>query len=335
MSRWSAKNRDGKNLAVENSFRITYKNNTAQERSYGLFGLGSINTTPNQTTTFVNLFLNFNLTGIVNPAIPFFLASFLANTGIRFYARVNNVLTLYAQTIIPAFTGLSSLPSLLAAANITDPFGNTLGKNFIQAHQNQPIGYNGFVDFNFPDIVVDQLEFIAPIPAPSIQSIARPNEQGIFTYSIDPPYPFILIKTDTSVSTQSIEQSGIDNSFGILGIDIYSEDATQVIQGIDYTFKDVNGDSQIFSADPIVDPYQPSISSVQGVDLEKMQINQETTITYNLRPLATANLTINYVKFSIWDFYEFDRVFAQQLRDDFLLQRKLLSADRARNLQIQ
>jgi hypothetical protein len=120
-----------------------------------------------------------------------------------------------------------------------------------------------------------------------------------------------------------------------LCIDIFSDDKEQVLQPVNYTYKDVNGNDFSFGADPVVNPYQPQVGTISCVDLENMQLNQETTLSYQVLPQKTAILTVNYIKFSIWDYYEFDRVFKQQLKHNFLLQKRLLDRDRLNVLQIE
>jgi hypothetical protein len=133
----------------------------------------------------------------------------------------------------------------------------------------------------------------------------------------------------------SIQNDGVDSTIGILCIDIYSTDPEQVSQSIDYTYKDSNGNRITTSADPVVNPYQPQFGSIRCIDSGGIVLNNESTLTYNLKPLKNAFLTVNYVKFTIWDYYEFDRVFKQQIQDNFLLQKKLLDRNRVNNLQIQ
>ena len=58
---WSSKVRGGKNIAIENSFRIKYENNSFQQATTGLFSLGSNNITQATNTQTNSLFINIDL----------------------------------------------------------------------------------------------------------------------------------------------------------------------------------------------------------------------------------------------------------------------------------
>lgn len=322
-NRWSSRVRSGKNIALENSFRLTFNNQTGTIQNPQFFSLGSQGT-PNYVSTPVSLFLYCDLVtaGVIDASYKF-----VNNT--YFYLRAFDV-GIFFTYLVAAGTSIFSLPSL--TGTISDPFGN---KTTIWYVQQNPINLRW--DFSFPNIAAAQIVFALTLP-PILpinllfQQFAN-QVQAPSTY--DPNNPFSLFTTTTDVSVSQIQNSGVDNSYGILCIDVFSTDKQQVLQPINYQYKDVNGDDFSFGADPVVNPYQPQVGTINCVDLEKMQLNVETTLSYQILPQRTAILTINYVKFSIWDYYEFDRVFAQQLRDNFLLQKRLLDRGRLSLLQVE
>lgn len=320
---WSSKVRGGRNIALENSFRISFNNQTGTIQNPQFFSLGSQGT-PNYVSAPISLFLTCDLitAGVIDISFKF-----VNNTYLILRAYDYGV---FYTFLVPIGTLIFNLPTL--TGKIYDPYGNVADTWYVQQN---PINLRW--DFSFPNIASAQLIFALTLP-PILpinllfEKFANPLQQPS---SYDPNNPFIVFATTTAVPITAIQQSGIDNSYGVLCIDIYSDDKQQVLQPINYQYKDVNGNDFSFGADPIVNPYQPQVGSISCVDLERMQLNQETTLSYQVLPEKTAIVTVNYVKFSIWDYYEFDKVFAQQLRDNFLLQKRLLDKSRMNALQIE
>ena len=321
---WSSKIRRGRNIALGNSFRLTFNNQTGTTQNPQFFSLGSQGT-PNLVSAPISLFLDCDLTS----------ATFVVDAGGGFINNTYLILRAYDYGVfytffIPIGTKIGTLPSL--TGKIYDPFGNVAETWYVDQNPNSKL-YN----FSFPNIASAQLTFALTLPPilpinRLFQKFANPLQQPS---SYDPNNPFRIFATNTAVPISAIQESGINNTYGILCIDIFSDDKAQVLQPVNFRYKDVNGNDFSFGADPIVNPYQPQVGTISCVDLEKMQLNQETTLSYQVLPQKTAILTVNYVKFTIWDFYEFDKVFAQQIKDNFLLQKRLLDRDRLSLLQIE
>jgi hypothetical protein len=320
--RWNTGLQYGRNLAIENSFRLYYRNETQQNQTVNTFSVGS-----QGTPKFVSgdgIF--FPLLDLVNSGVVDNTFKFIVNAYLLFDGA--NV-GIYSTTFIPIGTSLSALPSL--TGTITTPFGESTDIWYVE----YPISIK-LASIFVPNITLPtRLRFTQnPVPPllPYYQT-ENQNPQGVYSYN--PNNPFVFIGTQTAVPFTSIQNDGVDSTIGILCIDIYSTDPEQVSQSIDYTYKDSNGNRITTSADPVVNPYQPQFGSIRCIDSGGIVLNNESTLTYNLKPLKNAFLTVNYVKFTIWDYYEFDRVFKQQIQDNFLLQKKLLDRNRVNNLQIQ
>ena len=320
--KWSSKFRSGKNIALENSFRFLYRNETQQNQIVNTFSIGSQNT-PNYIS---NNGIFFPLLDLVNSGVVDASFKFINNT--YFILDGENV-GIYSTTFVPIGTPLSDLPSLVGT--ITAPNGQSTSIFYIEYPLNVKLA-----SFFIPIITIPtRLRFTQNPTPPLLPYFQTQNVDAQGVNSYDPNNPFVFIGTQSSVPLTAVQNDGLNSVIGILGIDIYSSDPNQVIQSIDYTYKDSNGDLISISADPIVSPYQPQYGSIQGINLEGINLNNETTLSYTLKPFNSAYLTINYVKFTIYDYYEFDKVFKQQIMNDFLLQKKLLDRSRLSLLQVE
>jgi hypothetical protein len=69
--------------------------------------------------------------------------------------------------------------------------------------------------------------------------------------------------------------------------------------------------------------------------VDDFQIFTNTQFQYNINALTSAYLTFNYVNFGVDDFRMFDKVFYQQVRDKFWMDRKLIGQSRIKSMQVE
>ena len=348
---WTSSVRGGRNIAVENSFRIQYDNFSNQQGTVGLFSLGSNNITQSAVTQINSTFLNIDVSAAVDSS-GVVIAPFFQFQVSQTYLGVNPLY--YGQNLIVARSAL--LPIGFNFLNVaSQPYTNriyTIPPSGVYSFVNVPTTNGQFTDLNgnfckqwyieVKDLAASIYNFVYPNVSLNLLTgvtvsgtIFEQKNVTISQSSLDVNNPFLQTSTQTPVPVSAIQQSSNGSTIGVLCLDIYSQNKEQVIQSIDYQYRDSNGNLNSFSADPIINPYQPQVGSISCLDLEMMQINTETTISYKVLPNSSALLTYNYVRFTIWDYYEFDRVFAQQLRDNYFLQKKLLNKNRISLLQIE
>ena len=348
---WTSRFRKGRNIAIENSFRITYENTSQQQATVGLFSLGSNNITQSANTQNNSKFSKIDFSSCVD-------ANGLFTQPFRFqiwatYLGVNPVYNgisfqMVTSFLLPIGFNILNLPTInqlnfvytipdsgvfssTTVARTNGQFSD-LNQDFCTQWYIEAVEQvNSTYQLVFPNVAVNRIRIIDFGGTPLVDVSNCVVSQS----ALDVNNPFVQTTTQTNVPVSAIQQSSNGSSIGILCLDIYSTNQDQILQGVGYQYKDSNGDTIFFSADPIINPYQPQVGVISCLDLEMMQINVETTVSYNILPQTTALITYNYVRFTIWDYYEFDKVFAQQLKDNFLLQKRLLDRDRLSLLQIE
>ena len=143
--------------------------------------------------------------------------------------------------------------------------------------------------------------------------------------------PLVLVGGTTAYN--EILNSETGNAYKIMGMDIYSNSPNQLLQGVNFGMKDANGDRLITGSDPIIDPYQPSIASIQSLDTQGFTIDSETLFYYSVDAYTFVRLSFNYVRAQVSLMKEFDQAFVQQLTmESQKLQRELNLGDRERYL---
>ena len=147
--------------------------------------------------------------------------------------------------------------------------------------------------------------------------------------------PLVKIRGPKNVNINFIQNSEVGNSYKIKGVGVYSSNSSQLFAGLNYRYRDVNGNFFSFGTDPVIDPYQPNRSSLQMIYVDDFQIHTNTQFQYTIEPLTSVYLTFNYVGFGIEDFKEFDKVFSQQVRDKYWMDKKLIESRRVRSLHVE
>jgi hypothetical protein len=91
--------------------------------------------------------------------------------------------------------------------------------------------------------------------------------------------------------------------------------------------KDANGDKWLVGENPLIDPYQPSVASIQSVDTQGFTIDSETLFSYTIESFTFARLTFNYVRAQLSLIKEFDQAFIQQLTMESEKMKRILNLE--------
>jgi hypothetical protein len=311
MSIWSSRfGEEGVNLAVDNSFRLQIANASTSPFTINLFNLGGSASTQTSITTssigtLKNLFVAELLNGVLIAPITFEIAQ--------------GVTTLVS---IPFIVG-QTINDIMAAVN---PVINLQGQSGTLTIQ-QSVG-------DLTGTLYDQI-----ITTPSITKISYSGvSQGTPTYEIQTYVtnnPFVTIRGPKNVNINFIQNSEIGNSYKVIGMDVYSDKPSQVLEPLNYFYRDANGMVQGAVTSPTIDPYQPNRASLQMIYVDDFQIFTNTQFQYIINALSQVYLTFNYVNFGVEDFKMFDKIFYQQVRDKFWVDRKLIWQSRIKSMQIE
>lgn len=311
MSIWSSRfGEEGVNLAVDNSFRLQIVNTSTSPFTLNLFNLGGSAATQTAivTTFLTSPALYANVTNLTNsvftaPATVAILDD-LANT-------ISSVNMLAGQT----------LNDYYALANPITSSNGQVGTIFLEQLTSN--------DYNVYITAISNISKFSITPdasinvgAASIQSFVQSN-------------PLVTIRGPKNVNINIIQNSEIGNAYKVIGMDVYSDKPSQVLEPLNYFYRDANGDVQGAITAPTVDPYQPNRASLQMIYVDDFQIFTNTQFQYIINALSSVYLTFNYVNFGVDDFKMFDKVFYQQVRDRFLMDRKLIKQSRVKSIHIE
>jgi hypothetical protein len=112
-----------------------------------------------------------------------------------------------------------------------------------------------------------------------------------------------------------------------MGVDVYSNQSNQLLQEIQFGMKDANGDRWLVGENPLIDPYQPSVASIQSVDTQGFTIDSETLFSYTIESYTFVRLTFNYVRAQLSLIKEFDQAFIQQLTMESEKMKRILNLE--------
>lgn len=309
MSIWSSRfGERGVNLAAENSFRLQINNASSSDFTINLFNLGGGANSQTSITTGTyslenSLFVTELTNGILIAPITFEIAQ--------------GVTTLVS---IPFIVG-QTINDIMTAVN---PIVNLQGQSGILTIQ-QTAG----------DLTGKLYDLVLTTP-----NITKVSFSGISQYS--PTYTTTsyvtnnpLVTIDGTTNINFIQNSEIGNSYKIMSMGVYSNKPDQLLESINYFWRDVNGNLYRFGTDPTIDPYQANNASVQMIYVDDFQIHTNTQFQYTILKNNSVYLTFTYVQFGINDLREFSKIFYQQTRDIFLMDKKLLKKSRINSLYIE
>lgn len=299
----------GRNLALPDSFFLQFTNNSSSEQTFNLFNLGGSVQTPITSQQ--------NLSTIVS----YDISAFIDNSG--------NLLADTTFEVLDNSFALLSTTSLLTGQNISlaasglNPIVGTNGKTgAFQLTQlvtpNQKLVNISVGSANAGNFRIFQTS------APFATQITT-FQQNITSFVTANP----LVTLGGTIPYQEIENSETGNAYKVMGMDIYSNKANQLLQEIQYGMKDANGDKYLIGSTPTIDPYQPSRASIQSVDSQGFTIDSETLFSYNVESFTFVRLTFNYVRAQVSVMKEFDQAFVQQLTMESDKLKRILNLDDA------
>jgi hypothetical protein len=287
----------GRNLNIDNSFRLQIQNASASPFTLNLFNLGGDSTTFTSITTGTiqvsqSLTISQLTNGVFNVPCTFG-ATDITNT------LISTAILLPGQT----------LQDLMNAVNpITDSFGN-VGSLYVQ----QTPGGSTY-DFIFTLSTIQKFQFSAsPTFAPTQQTLSYVTTN-----------PYVTINSPTSITF--IQNSEVGNVYKIMGMNVYTNNRQQILENIGYASYDVNGNYMSIGATPTVDPWQDNPASLHMIDVDDFDVSTNTQFQYIILPTTEVYLTFNYVKSSLSYMREFNQAFASELHTKFMTEQRELES---------
>jgi hypothetical protein len=299
----------GRNLALPNSFFLNFTNNSSSEFTFYLFNQGGALQTPitNQQNLSTITSLDFgsfiDANGNVLVSTQFDLQDSLGAVLKTTTLTAGQNISLLNTALSPV-TGTNGITGNFSIATLASP---------LQKYVNVAVGGANAYTFKV------------------IGGTTQGTTFSQTTTSFVTANPLISVGGTTPYNTILNSETG--NAYKVMGMDIYTNKPNQLLQGVNYGMKDVNGDRVITGSDPVIDPYQPSMASIQSVDTQGFTIDSETLFYYSVDAYTFVRLSFNYVRAQLSIMKDFDQAFVQQLTmESQKLQRELNLGDRERYL---
>lgn len=303
----------GRSLALPNSFYLQFTNNSSSEQTFNLFNLGGSVQTPITSQQ--------NLSSINN----YDISAFIDNSGNLLADTTFEILD--SSFVLLATTSLLTGQNISLVASGVNPVTGTNGQTGTFQLTQLPAPNQTLINVSVGSANAGNFR-IFQTSAPFATQITT-FQQNIASFVTANP----LVSLGGTIPYNEIENSETGNAYKIMGMDVYSNKANQLLQEIQYGMKDVNGDKYLIGSTPTIDPYQPSRASIQSVDSQGFTIDSETLFSYNVESFTFVRLTFNYVRAQVSVMKEFDQAFVQQLTmESDKLQRILNLEDRTRYL---
>ena len=301
----------GRNLALPNSFFLQFTNNSSSRQTFNLFNIGGSNQTPITNQKNLSSINNYNI------------SAFIDNSG--------NLLADTTFEILDSSFVLLATTSLLTGQNIS----------LVASGLNPITGTNGLTG----DFQLAQLQ--APNQTSINVSVGSANAGNFRIFQTSAPFATQITTFQQNITTfvtanplvtlggtipyQEIENSETGNAYKIMGMDIYSNKANQLLQNIQYGKRFADGNRYIINANPTIDPYQPSRASIQSVNSEGFTIDSNALFLYAIEGFTFARLTFNYVRARLSIMEDFDQAFIQQLTMESEKMRETLNLEERLN----
>lgn len=283
----------GRNLALPNSFFLQFTNNSSSRQTFNLFNIGGNNQTAITNQQNLSSINNYNISAFIDNS-----GNLLADTT---FEVLDNSFVLLATTSLLTGQNISLVASGLNP--ITGTNGQTGNFQLSQLSAPNQTSINVAVgSANAGNFRIFQTS------APFATQITT-FQQNITSFVSANP----LITLGGTIPYQEIENSETGNAYKVMAMDIYSNKANQLLQGIQYGKKFVNGDRHLVNISPTIDPFQPSRASIQSVESEGFTIDSNALFFYAIEAFTFARLTFNYVRAQLSIIEEFDQAFVQQL----------------------
>lgn len=278
-----------RSVSLPNSFFLTFTNNGSSSQTLNLFNLGE-NGTSVTNEKLLSTILNLDISALVDVS-----GNVLANTTFKIEDSSSNIISTAILT-----TGQNIYTAYPIAVNpITDLNGNSgiLAISPIQT-SNKII-----------NVAVGKADAYLIQITSGLGSVTQNFNQSISTFVTNNP----LVTIKGTIPYSEIKQSETGNVYKVVASDFFSSNSNQILEPINYGYKDARGNRARKQAIPIVDPYQGVGKSIQNLDMEGLLLYALTLFEYRVLAYSSIRMTFNYVRAQLSKMLEYEQALSSEL----------------------
>lgn len=277
-----------RSVSLPNSFFLTFSNNGSSSQTLNLFNLGE-NGTSITNEKLLSTILNLDISALVDAS-----GNVLANTTFKIEDSSSNIISSAILT-----TGQNIFTAYPTAVNpITDLNGNS-GTLVISPTQ---------ISNKIVNIAVSKADAYLIQIVSGLGSVTENFVQTISTYVTTNP----LVTIKGTIPYTEIKQSETGNVYKVVATDFFSTNSSQILEPINYGYKDARGNRARKQAIPIVDPNALGIS-IQNVDTEGLLLYALTIFEYRVLAYSSIRMTFNYVRAQLSKMLEYEQALSSEL----------------------
>jgi hypothetical protein len=308
----------GRNLAIDDSFTLSFTNKTSSPFTVQLFNLGG---SSSEQTSFTTSLVSAQTSG----GVGFDLQGIIVNDVV--VATLD--ISLYFADL--TFLGPFSFPIGTTVAQINTFFDNNVvnqqgqvGSFVLQQVAGSPTLYSSVI--TVPNFAFNLYQtFSAPFVF-----INQFYVNQLLTFVSGNPY----IQVGGTADINFIQNSEVGNSYRIMGVDVITNNQDQLLQDINYGSRGVNGNVWGASFTPTIDPYQNNSVSLHAIGsstpigeaMDNFTITTDTTFSYTILGNTFSRLTFSYVRASEANMNLFNQAVASELLMKFAAEKKYLDS---------
>ena len=267
---------------------MTFANNGSSSQTLNLFNLGE-NGTSITNEKLLSTILNLDISALVDAS-----GNVLANTTFKIEDSSSNIISSAILT-----TGQNIFTAYPTAVNpITDLNGNS-GTLVISPTQ---------ISNKIVNIAVSKADAYLIQIVSGLGSVTENFVQTISTYVTTNP----LVTIKGTIPYTEIKQSETGNVYKVVATDFFSTNSSQILEPINYGYKDARGNRARKQAIPIVDPNALGIS-IQNVDTEGLLLYALTIFEYRVLAYSSIRMTFNYVRAQLSKMLEYEQALSSEL----------------------
>ena len=277
-----------RSVSLPNSFFLTFTNNGSSSQTLNLFNLGE-NGTSVTNEKLLSTILNLDISALVDAS-----GNVLANTTFKIEDSSANTISSAILT-----TGQNIFTTYPTAVNpITDLSGNS-GTLVISPTQ---------ISNKIVNVAVSKADAYLLQVSSGLGVVTENFVQTISTYVTTNP----LVTIKGTIPYAEIKQSETGNVYKVVATDFFSTNSSQILEPINYGYKDARGNRARKQAIPIVDPNAIGIS-IQNVDTEGLLLYALTLFEYRVLAYSSIRMTFNYVRAQLSKMLEYEQALSSEL----------------------
>ena len=277
-----------RSVSLPNSFFLTFTNNGSSSQTLNLFNLGE-NGTSVTNEKLLSTILNLDISALVDAS-----GNVLANTTFKIEDSSANTISSAILT-----TGQNIFTTYPTAVNpITDLSGNS-GTLVISPTQ---------ISNKIVNVAVSKADAYLLQVSSGLGVVTENFVQTISTYVTTNP----LVTIKGTIPYTEIKQSETGNVYKVVATDFFSTNSSQILEPINYGYKDARGNRARKQAIPIVDPNALGIS-IQNVDTEGLLLYALTIFEYRVLAYSSIRMTFNYVRAQLSKMLEYEQALSSEL----------------------